>query len=49
MDNTQGGYVYLVGATVTDVEFAVGDYTFKVNAADFSLDAESSEFLFGGN
>lgn len=48
LDNTQGGYVYPADAKVPDVEFAVGDVTFKVNAADFSLGDAGNGMLFGG-
>jgi hypothetical protein len=48
MDSTQGGYVYPESATVPDVEFAVGDKTFKINATDFSLGPASNGMLFGG-
>ena len=48
MDSSQGGFVYPENATVPDVEIAVGDNTFKINAADFSLGSASAGMLFGG-
>ncbi|KZP26455.1 acid protease, partial [Athelia psychrophila] len=48
LDQNQGGYGYPAGATVPDVEFAIGNLTFKVNTVDFSLGAASDGFLFGG-
>lgn len=48
MDDTQGGYVYPENATVPDVEFAVGNNMFKINASDFSLGPASGGMLFGG-
>lgn len=48
MDSSQGGYVYPSDAAVPDVEFAVGDTLFKVNADDFSLGDAGSGMLFGG-
>lgn len=42
-------YVYPSSATVPDVEFAVGDNLYKVNAADFALgDPGSDGMVFGG-
>jgi hypothetical protein len=48
MDSTQGGWIYPEGATVPKVEIAVGDNTFKLNAADFSLGSAGAGMLFGG-
>ncbi|KAF7966518.1 hypothetical protein HWV62_38082 [Athelia sp. TMB] len=48
LDHLQGGYVYPADATLPDVEFAVGDATFKVNPADFSLGDAGNGMLFGG-
>lgn len=48
MDNSQGGYVYPEDADVPDVEFAVGENTFKINAADFAYGSASDGMLFGG-
>lgn len=48
MDKTQGGFVYPEDATVPDVEIAVGDNTFKINATDFSLGSAGTGMLFGG-
>jgi len=48
MDATQGGFVYPEGATVPDVEFAVGDNMFKINVSDFSLGSAGNGMLFGG-
>ncbi|KIM76739.1 hypothetical protein PILCRDRAFT_640972 [Piloderma croceum F 1598] len=48
MDSTQGGFVYPEDATVPDVEIAVGDNTFKINATDFSLGSAGAGMLFGG-
>jgi hypothetical protein len=48
-DDSQGGYVYPADATVPDVEFAVGENTYKINATDFPHGPAASDgMLFGG-
>ena len=48
MDSKQGGFVYPKDAIVPDIEFAVGDNTFKINAIDFSLGPANDGMFFGG-
>jgi hypothetical protein len=48
MDSAQGGFVYPKGAAVPDIEFAVGNNTFRINASDFPLGPADGGMLFGG-
>jgi hypothetical protein len=48
MDSAQGGWVYPEGADVPDVEIAIGDNMFKINASDFPLGSATNGMLFGG-
>jgi len=48
LDRTQGGFVYPADATVPDLEIAVGENKFKINASDFSLGPAGNGMLFGG-
>ena len=48
MDTSIGGWVYPAGAAVPDIEFAVGDTMFKINAADFPYGTATGGLLFGG-
>jgi len=47
-DQQQGGWKYPENAAVPDVEFAIGDKSYKVNAKDFPFGAADSGYLFGG-
>lgn len=40
--------MYPANATLPDVEFSVGDATFKIDPADFSLGDAGNGMLFGG-
>jgi len=48
MDTSIGGWVYPAGAAVPDIEFAVGDTMFKINAADFPYGNCDWRLCFGG-
>jgi len=48
MDSKQGGWIYPEDATVPEVQLAVGDYVFKINAADFPLTSGGPGMLYGG-
>ena len=48
MDSSRGGWLYPENAVVPDVEVAVGDKMFKIDASDFPLGSASNGMLFGG-
>jgi hypothetical protein len=47
-DQQQGGWKYPENAAVPDVQFAVGDKLYQVNAADFAFGPADTGFIFGG-
>ena len=47
-DDEQGGYKFPTDATVPDVEFAVGDALYKVNAKDIAFGDAGDGYMFGG-
>jgi len=47
-DQTQGGWKYPENATVPDLQFAVGDQLYQLNAADFAYGPADSGYFFGG-
>ena len=47
-DDEQGGYKFPTDATVPDVEFAVGDTLYKVNAKDIAFGDAGDGYVFGG-
>jgi len=47
-DEQQGGWKYPENAEVPDVEFAIGDKLYKINAKDFPFGPAEGGYLFGG-
>ena len=47
-DQSQGGWKYPENATVPDLQFAIGDQLYQLNAADFPYGPADTGYLFGG-
>ncbi|KAF7310257.1 Acid protease [Mycena indigotica] len=47
-DQNQGGWMYPSTSTVPDIQFAIGDTLYTLNAADFPFGDADDGFVFGG-